>query len=347
MKAQTWCCAHCFGDSFLSLHIANSSATIGQCSYCQSNNVALIEPIELRDRFELLASVYVLDDGGKPLVDLLRSDWALFENENLQAASATLLILDILDNPRIARETFSVDESARSAAVALWNELREELKHSNRFFPKTDIPLERLGGWLEYLLQPPAQLSREWYRARISENSDPFDLINMGSPPKKSASNGRANPVGIPYLYLASDKQTAISEVRPQTGHTVCVAKFELQGELKIIDLRHPRLTISPFYVEDEAELARLRADIGLLEKLGHELTRPVLQSAAAFDYIPSQFLCEFVKSKGWDGVMYRSSVGDGINIALFDTQRAEAVSLALSMVVGVSFIVEDVAVGA
>jgi hypothetical protein len=342
MKAQTWCCAHCFGDSFLSSHITNSSTRNGQCSYCGENGVALIEPIELRDRFELLASVYVQDDGGKLLVDLLKEDWALFENENLRIASATLLILDILDNSKIARETFSVDDSARSTALALWNELREELKHSNRFFPKTDIPLDRLGGWLQYLLHSPAQLSREWYRARISENGDSFELDNMGSPPKKSASNGRANPVGIPYLYLASDKQTAISEVRPQTGHSVCVAKFELQGELKIIDLRHPRLTISPFYVEDEAELARLRADIELLEKLGQELTRPVLQSAAAFDYIPSQYLCEFVKSMGWDGVMYRSSVGNGVNIALFDTLRAQAISSTMSTVVGVNFVVDE-----
>jgi hypothetical protein len=341
MKARTWCCANCFGDSFLSSQIADKSVRNGQCSYCQSIDIALIEPIELRDRFEILCSVYVRDDAGKSLVEWFKEDWSLFSHEKLPLASAKALLIEILDNAEIVRETFTVDDSARSEALARWNELREELKHSNRFFPKGEINLDRLGEWLEYLLHPPASLIRNWYRARICEDDAPFGLEGMGAPPKKNASNGRANPVGIPYLYLASDGPTAISEVRPQTGHNVCIAEFELLGELKVIDLRHPRLTISPFYVEDVDGLVRLRGDIGLLEKLGHELTRPVLQSAAAFDYIPSQYLCEFVKSKGWDGVMYRSSVGNGVNIALFDVNRGRAISTSMSKVTGVKFDIE------
>ena len=45
--------------------------------------------------------------------------------------------------------------------------------------------------------------------------------------------------------------------------------------------------------------------------------------SGAAIDYIPSQYLCEFIKDCGFDGVVYRSSVSDGINLALFDPGRA------------------------
>jgi RES domain len=47
-------------------------------------------------------------------------------------------------------------------------------------------------------------------------------------------------------------------------------------------------------------------------------LTRPVLPQAAAIDYTPSQYLCEFIKKCGYQGVVYRSSVSDGINLALF-----------------------------
>jgi hypothetical protein len=46
-------------------------------------------------------------------------------------------------------------------------------------------------------------------------------------------------------------------------------------------------------------------------------------QQSAAIDYTPSQYLCEFIKNCGFDGVIYPSSVGAGINLALFDPAKA------------------------
>jgi hypothetical protein len=63
---------------------------------------------------------------------------------------------------------------------------------------------------------------------------------------------------------------------------------------------------------------------------LGEELTRPVLQSGAAIDYIPTQYLCEFIKKCGFDGVVYRSSVSEGINLALFNPVKAIGGKVAL-----------------
>jgi hypothetical protein len=64
-------------------------------------------------------------------------------------------------------------------------------------------------------------------------------------------------------------------------------------------------------------------SDLPFLERLGEELMRPVLPQAAAIDYTPSQYLCEFIKKSKFDGVLYRSSVSDGINLALFEPGRA------------------------
>ena len=80
---------------------------------------------------------------------------------------------------------------------------------------------------------------------------------------------------------------------------------------------------VSPFLLEDAADIVRLRADLPFLERLGDELTRPVLPQAAAIDYTPSQYLCEFIKKCGYDGVVYRSSVSEGINLALFNPSLA------------------------
>lgn len=146
---------------------------------------------------------------------------------------------------------------------------------------------------------------------------------NTWAPPIGKSSHGRANPAGIPYLYLASDQNTAVSEVRPHTGEVACVAAFEVADALEIVDLRNPRGTASPFLLEDEQQVGLLRRSMDFLALLGEELTRPVLPSAAHIDYLPSQYLCEFVKHCNFDGVLYRSSVGTGFNLALFDPARA------------------------
>ena len=86
---------------------------------------------------------------------------------------------------------------------------------------------------------------------------------------------------------------------------------------------------VSPFDW-DAANIGRLRSDLPFLERLGDELTRPVLPQGAAIDYIPSQYLCEFIKITGYDGVVYRSSVSDGINLALFDPTRATGGAVSL-----------------
>jgi hypothetical protein len=103
------------------------------------------------------------------------------------------------------------------------------------------------------------------------------------------------------------------------------------------VDLRNPRKLVSPFILTDASEIGQLRADLPFLERLGEELTRPVQPAGAAIDYIPSQYLCEFIKKSGFDGVVYRSSVSDGINLALFDPAKAVGGSVTLYNVTKVS----------
>jgi hypothetical protein len=150
----------------------------------------------------------------------------------------------------------------------------------------------------------------------------------MGAPTAELAAHGRANPAGIPYLYAASDPGTAISELRPHTGEVACVGRLGLTRPVRLADLRNPRKTISPFAVQDSAKVAELREDLPFLVRLGEELARPVRPKAAHLDYLPSQYLCEFVKGQGFDGVMYRSSVGAGMNLALFDPAIAHVDSV-------------------
>lgn len=319
------CCAQCIGDRHLRKDVfLKPDNEIGVCEYCGSANQHIIDASLLRDSFELLLGCYAYDEQGRSLAECLMEDWSMFTS--MDVAHVKALLADILDDGNIVRQCFvPVDNS--SSALDIWADFKRELMHENRFFPTTALNPDRLEELLNYLIYDaedyPGDNVDVWFRARIQNGDEVYLPKDMGAPPCHLALHGRANPAGIPYLYLASNKVTAISEIRPHTGETANVAEFTILQDLKMVDLRHPRKTVSPFKLGDEAEIVLLRGDISFLDSLGEELMHPVLPHAAAIDYIPSQYLCEFVKKCGFDGVMYRSSVGDGINIALFDPKKA------------------------
>lgn len=316
------CCPECFGDRGLSKNIIPSlNPTQGSCDFCGSTDVDLVGPRQLTDVFEMLISIYEPDPRGKPLVHLMKDDWCLFTHPRMDAAHAKELLAEILDDGDIVRKTFSPSAAYRSEGLARWETLRDELMYKNRYFLDEALDVDRLKDLLAHL--PADDMPAVWYRARILTSETPYAIKDMGAPPKHLANHGRANPIGIPYLYLGSLPETAAAEVRPHTGEIACVADFTVAAPLTAVDLRNPRKLVSPFVLGDASAIGQMRADIPFLERLGSELTRPVLPRSAAIDYLPSQYLCEFIKKSGYDGVVYRSSVSSGINFALFDPAKA------------------------
>ena len=321
------CCADCFGDRGLRKQIIPMySDSTGICSFCGTNGVELVKPERLVNEVGRLVSIYTPEKSGKSLVEWLKEDWRIFTHEKMDVAHSKALLSQILKDEEIVRENFVPSRAGDTSRLDSWEQLSKELMYENRFFPMKEIDFDRLEGLLSHLLLDPEEWSQNeiWYRARIQLTEDgKYSVDEMGPPPKRLASQGRANPAGIPYLYFASTPDTAVSEVRPHTGEFVSVANMSVGPNLKVIDLRNPRSTVSPFLLSDENEIALLREDIGFLVELGKELTKPVLPHAAAIDYIPSQFLCEFIKRCGYHGVLYDSSVGEGVNFSLFDPNNA------------------------
>ena len=323
MSDEKCCCATCFGDLGLRKQVIPTfSRSNGTCAYCSTENIELVFPSDLRDHFELLVSIYIEDETGEPLVNWLKEDWGMFSHSSMGQANSSMLLADILDNVDIVRKNFIPSELCASDRLNLWGSFKEELMYQNRFFPENKIDERLFSKLLVHLVTNPNDVSETWCRARVQRGAT-LTIDEMGAPPKEKASQGRANPAGIPYLYLASTENTAVSEIRPHTGETVSVAEFTIPESLEVIDLRDPRFTISPFILSDEKEIAGLRGDIEFLVHLGKELTRPVLPHVVAIDYLPTQFLCEFIKKNSYHGVLYHSSVSDGVNLALFDPDLA------------------------
>ncbi len=338
------CCPNCFNDVGLRREIIPQwSVEFGTCPNCRSTNEPLVDARRLADYFELLVGIYIPSDEGKPLTSWLKDDWALFTHPEISAAKSKELLSEILDDGEIVRKNFDVSEKCKTDSVERWHKLRRELMHVNRYFPDSDFDRDRLEFLLSNLRLEFENWPDKWFRARIEKDRQSIALGDMGAPPEKLAAHGRANPAGIPYLYLASEVDTVIAEVRPHPGERICVAGFAVDDSSKIVDLRQPRTLISPFLLEDENEIAVMRGDVDFLEILGRELATPIVPNNTAIDYIPSQFLCEFIKKCGFDGVAYGSAMSNGMNLALFDPDLANSTSIVEYDVTGLNFAYEAV----
>ncbi len=153
----------------------------------------------------------------------------------------------------------------------------------------------------------------------------PFDSERM-KPRSEFVSHGRANPKGIAALYLASDKETAMSEVRPWLKAEVSCAKFVTNQDIKIVDCTRliGKNLLGVHAETDEQILEAVWADID------RAFARPVGYADGETEYIPTQILSELFKSLGYDGVGYKSSVHVGYNLALFDMDHAKFVECQL-----------------
>lgn len=147
-------------------------------------------------------------------------------------------------------------------------------------------------------------------------------------PPPNVTRDLRANYRYIPYLYCANHPYTALVEVRPRLGANVSVATITTNAELTLLDFT---LKDIPKRMTDTK--LRLFADLSML------YSKPVTSEDDILDYIPTQFVAEYAKRLGYDGIAFRSSLTpeledqdvhvyqdlDRYNIVVFNYQKCEA----------------------
>lgn len=337
------CCPHCFDDSFLLGHVTKLSRSSGTCSFCKRTAVPVIRPTKLTDDFQAVTAIYAPneDERAKPLLDWLRNDWGLFSQ--LETVTANSLLALILEDPQAVVRPVLPIASAQPPTLMKWSTFRDEIMWRNRFFFRQDLDLDRLRDLFQNYLETSAdELDHTVYRARLQDGEEPLQLKDMGKPPARSARNGRANPLGIPYLYAASTPETAIAEIRPHPGDHIWVAKFQLQPSLRLLNLRHPKTTISPFQIQ-ETEISSFRPDLAFLCRLEEELSKPILPRVADLEYLPTQYLCEFIKNCGYDGVIFKSSISEGVNVTLFNDDQVEPLRMDAYKVTELHYLHEQV----
>jgi len=163
----------------------------------------------------------------------------------------------------------------------------------------------------------------------------PFPAERM-KPQKFRAREGRANPKGIPFLYLSDDKETAMSEVRPWLGAVISVALFRINRKISVIDCTSDTPKI---FLENPLPEEREQIVWGYINEA---FSIPVENDNDRSEYVPTQILAELFRDSGFDGIAYKSLFGKGLNIALFNLDDAIAEKCFLFKAKSLKFEFED-----
>ena len=180
---------------------------------------------------------------------------------------------------------------------------------------------------------------------KVGDEPCPHPAERM-KPLKFLASEGRANPKGIPYLYLATSKETAMSEVRPWIGSTISVAQFVTKNELNIVDCSKNHLA-NPFFFDFKRgfyEPSNEEKEKSVWAHIDRAFSEPVIQNENRADYAPTQIIAELFKNNGFDGIVYKSMLSEGYNVALFHSDTAEILNCFLFEAKKVNFEFEETA---
>lgn len=207
-----------------------------------------------------------------------------------------------------------------------------EIKHVNRN-PKDTAVLRLLD---DKLTNPnlPYVNGDLIYRCRIcasnmeiNEDSDFYGYNEKDSfvPPPEKTKDMRANYKGIPYLYCANDPYISIVECRPRLGSRVSVATIEVVEPLHLFDTT---IQYWPVKLMDDGEKYDLILDLSAM------FSEPLAHTDDTSDYIPTQYIAEYIKNLGYDGIVYQSSLTPEINekcqlrynIVLFNYNKCKAI---------------------
>jgi len=129
-------------------------------------------------------------------------------------------------------------------------------------------------------------------------------------------SEGRANPVGIAYLYLSNKKKTAMAEVRPWLGAPISLALFEVKRDLKVIDCSSDEKKSIIYFKKPEPKVR----EGCVWASVNEAFSKPINPNDPIAQYVPTQIIAELFRAEGFDGIVYKSSLEEeGHNVVLFD----------------------------
>lgn len=322
-------CEKCFNDVELKALIRNKNVP-GKCSFGHGESYVLnLE--ELLDFFNELSLLFIVNPESRyTTLGVLQSDWNLFSDINV-GHKILNKISTITSKTRILIETHVSYSEEIQRTVKGWDVLKKEIKYQSRYLTNIQPILDL--GW-DKLLGVKTELNptKNFYRARIhsEKDKDCFSVSEMGAPLKEHSKPGRANVEGIPYLYLCNELETVFYEVRSSYLDEISVGKFKQKDQNNVIHIAD--FTYTPSLYSDDGELTDIVKSQLLRKAISADLSKPVRRYDSNLEYVPTQFICEFMRDlSNVDGVKYESSLrtdDKGTNIVIFKPELMECIDV-------------------
>ncbi len=316
-------CPNCFSDKELIYYISTSNE-LGNCDTCCSKEQSLLALEELYDFFQALINNYKTTDKGEPLTSKIQSHWSFFSS-----SENAMKILNFVLPKLQTNITSSIDLVDYTDDIiqnyGYWETLKDELKWKNRFILNID-KLKELE-WDKFFNTQKLKPEELLYRARLHHQSGLKPKAkeinaedNMFCPPQTLAGGGRANPSGIPFLYLSDKEETTLYEVRASYLDELSIGEFSLNDGIeyvKIVDFSED----TSLFQEDSNNISSTIKGKLLRERISVDLSKPMRRYDNEIEYIPTQFICEFIKVfTGASGIKFSSSLHlSGNNYVVFD----------------------------
>jgi hypothetical protein len=345
MEADFTLCEHCLADNELRNEIASRGVPIESCLICKSvgGRALSVKDVRVKRIF-------------RALIRLNFSEWDY--NHHLGGTSLQELILDsnlILRDPKnvsiadfedafMALEKSWYPESSDDISLGggYWDggiltairgdkdfAVSATLRHAfkvNYFAIESEVTslIDSLRSDITRVID----VGEKYFRARIGVEARlkkvthhplpfapgyvylPFSKSDIDRPPLDRAIEGRLNRPRVSILYLATDKDTAISELRPHPGHLISTCEFEAIKCIKVADFATH--DIRNFLSDARLEILRR------ILSFASVLNLPVQPDQNA-PYLITQLYSDCIRQAGFDGVVFRSSLGPGTNLAVFD----------------------------
>lgn len=304
----------CFNDVELHGFIeSNGVKSICDILGVESN---VVEIDELSDFFTDILNLFDVDAASHlSLVDIIQRDWNLFYNNDV----ANAILREAI---RLYKPNFNINHVSYikpiSDYIGIWEKLKRDLQYNTRYF----INLQHYNQNDPYLseclkVDDYLRVGENLYRARVlPDRQSHYDIADMGCPPKEKVSAGRANPIGIPYLYLCGDKETTFYEVRARYKDRVSVGTFEVLEEMGLINLTNKTSLYLSSITGDFQNDVKHKL---LLNSIAEDMSKPLSRYDTELEYVPTQFICELCRINGADGICFNSSLHhSGMNYVLF-----------------------------
>ncbi len=348
-----YCCENCFENMEIKRFIQESKEFFGTCEYCGTSNTSLISLSTLKEYLcSCIDKAYdALDNGTGAMYDSEDKIYLGPYGEEAIRYSIREILVDVemvfSDNTNsdlLIDEMFSTTEFedadwddlvVRNDLYGLevtnfyisWELFKHTIKHYNRFFDVDGAGirkayLEEIDKYLyEYITD--IDVGTIFYRAREQDDSitniseiDPYKEI--GPAPYHCSKTNRMSPAGISYLYVAEDKNTTFAECRLENKKSV-VAEFATKSILQIVDFSkevvyRQKSIFDTDYNHNERLINKF------LDRFTQEISMLVDENIEdhSYEYTATQVIAEYLRSKNYDGICYKSSVTDGKSYVFF-----------------------------